>query len=87
MGAKAVIIMDNKYENVKNIIMIDDGSAGNIFIPSMLISKQDGDIIIKYLNEQQPVILLLNFEMAKAYSVVHYELWMTSSNPLVREFL
>ena len=40
IGASAVIIADNvDQEDVDHIVMSDDGTGGNLYIPSVLISK------------------------------------------------
>lgn len=44
-----MIIVDNVQEDVTHIVMSDDGTAGNLYIPSVLISKEDGDIIKSFL--------------------------------------
>jgi hypothetical protein len=50
IGAKGVIVVDNKDgEDVERIIMADNGTGGNISIPSFMISKSDGDILREYL--------------------------------------
>ena len=68
--------------------MVDDGTAGNLFIPSLLIRKEAADKIMDYVNKKKNrVILALKFEMAHPDNTVEYELWMTSSNPLARQFL
>ena len=38
-GSLAVIIDDSESENVRDVVMSDDGSGAGIRIPSMLISK------------------------------------------------
>lgn len=44
-GASLVVVIDNKVENVTNVIMGDDGTGIGIRIPSMLIGKTDGQIL------------------------------------------
>jgi hypothetical protein len=41
-GASLVVVIDNKVENITNVIMGDDGTGVGIRIPSMLIGKSDG---------------------------------------------
>jgi len=52
-GASLAIIIDNKDENVEMINMIDDGAGAGIRIPSMLISKRDGQRMIDYIRAEQ----------------------------------
>lgn len=51
MGIAVGIIIDNTNEDISKIVMSDDGTGGGIRIPSMLISKKDGDVLIKWLSE------------------------------------
>lgn len=45
-----MIIVDNvANEDVNHIVMSDDGTGGNLYIPSVLISKEDGDLIKSFL--------------------------------------
>lgn len=37
-GALALIVDNNRYENIDNIIMSDDGSGAGLRVPAMLIS-------------------------------------------------
>jgi hypothetical protein len=45
-GVAVGIIYDNSDENIDNIIMSDDGTGGGLRIPSMMISKSDGEKLI-----------------------------------------
>ena len=47
-GASLVVVVDNKVENVTNVIMGDDGTGSGIRIPAMLIGKSDGQILKDY---------------------------------------
>ena len=66
-GVKAVIIIDNKDEDSESIIMRDNGAGGNISIPSFLVSKNSGGILLNAVRENpnEPIILKLAFEMDK----------------------
>jgi hypothetical protein len=48
-GSLAVIIDDSGKNDIKNIIMSDDGTGTGIRIPAMLISKEDGEILKNFL--------------------------------------
>jgi len=41
-GAAIGIVIDNSNEDVDRVVMVDDGMAAGIRIPSMLISMADG---------------------------------------------
>ena len=54
IGAKAVLIMDNKdNEDVEKMVMADNGTGGNISIPSFLISKADGEMLQRFLDNEE----------------------------------
>lgn len=38
IGVAVAIIIDDTDENIKNVLMSDDGTGGGIHIPSMIIS-------------------------------------------------
>lgn len=48
-GGKLAIVIDNTDEDIKNVVMVDDGNGNGIRIPSMLISRKDGNILKKTL--------------------------------------
>jgi len=50
LGIAVGIVIDNVKEQNDRIAMSDDGTGGGIRIPSMMISKQDGDTILKWMN-------------------------------------
>ena len=45
IGGKAAIIVNNSDDDIEYIIMGDDGSASDITIPAVMISKSDGKIL------------------------------------------
>ena len=51
-GGRLALIIDEKEENIENVIMVDDGNGNGIRIPSMLIGKKDGNIIKNMLLEE-----------------------------------
>lgn len=90
IGASAVVIIDNKVEDVEKVIMTDNGSGGNIFIPSFIISKTDGELIknaIKNSRTGKHVALTLVFDMKQDEGKVNYSLWYSSENKKVYSFL
>jgi signal peptide peptidase-like protein 2B len=52
-GASLAIIIDNKEEDVEMVNMVDDGAGAGIRIPSMLVSKRDGQRMIDYIRSEQ----------------------------------
>jgi len=49
IGVAVAILVDDKEEDVDNVIMSDDGTGGGIRIPSMLVGKTDGKKLIDFL--------------------------------------
>lgn len=68
IGAKAVIVMNDVDEDIENFIMTDNGSAGNLDIPALLISKEDGTAFRDYMPDSRytDITLTIKFEMNKA---------------------
>lgn len=52
--AVGIVIDNNESEDIDDIIMSDDGTGAGIRIPSMLISKKDGDKLLDYLKTATP---------------------------------
>lgn len=50
-GGMAGIVFDDKNDDIRSVIMSDDGSGSEIRIPSMLIGKEDGRLLISFMNE------------------------------------
>ena len=50
-GASLLVVVDSKVENITNVIMGDDGTGTGIRIPSMLIGKSDGQMLIEFAKE------------------------------------
>jgi len=55
-GASMAIVIDNSDESVDRIHMRDDGTGLGIRIPSLLISKRDGNRLVKYLDDERKII-------------------------------
>lgn len=88
-GAKAIIIADtegsmSKSDDIKKIIMADDGWGDNIKIPSILISEYDTLHLLKYLKNEKAkkkddttkVIVELAWDVPKDHSV-EMDMWMS----------
>jgi hypothetical protein len=48
-GVAMGIVVDNSDEDISEIVMSDDGTGAGIRIPSVLISKRDGQKLIDFL--------------------------------------
>ena len=55
------IIMDNVVEDIGRIVLADDGRGGQVSIPTVMISKEDGNKILEYLNRRTKVVISVNF--------------------------
>jgi hypothetical protein len=63
-GARLVLVIDDKEEDIENVILVDDGNGAGIRIPSMLIGKKDGEVIKDFLLvKNQHIALLASFEL------------------------
>lgn len=68
--------------------MIDDGTAGNVQIPSYLVSREDGERIKQVAKSTKSGVgLMLSFEIPHPGNKVNYSIWMTSDHFLTRAFL
>ena len=91
-GSLAVIIDNTNTKNVRDIIMSDDGTGAGIRIPSMLISKKDGEILKEFLRKSDPFLaasaaLSAEFVMENPDNTVEMQLWYTSSNDRAMDFI
>ena len=86
VGVKAVIIANtNENEKITNIIMRDNGMGGNLFIPAMMISKEDADRLKKEL-KTSTVTLKLGFELPQTPEIT-LSLVLSSGNEESQEFM
>eukprot|EP00922_Rhytidocystis_sp_ex-Travisia-forbesii_P057935 GHVS01085709.1.p1 GENE.GHVS01085709.1~~GHVS01085709.1.p1 ORF type:complete len:591 (+),score=86.08 GHVS01085709.1:201-1973(+) len=93
-GATAVIIVDSvgsmtHANDVKKIIMADDGWGDHVVIPSLLIGEIDGLKLINKLNKGERVIVELAWSVPQA-TTVQMDQWMspafTDTNNFLKEF-
>jgi hypothetical protein len=68
-GGHLALIVDNKDDDVNNILMVDDGTGSDIHIPAVLILKSDGDKIKNYMNSTdyngEDIVLAVEFQIVK----------------------
>mmetsp|Transcript_11776 Transcript_11776/g.22532 ORF Transcript_11776/g.22532 Transcript_11776/m.22532 type:complete len:492 (-) Transcript_11776:10-1485(-) len=88
--ARAVIVVD--YENstmtshdIQYVVMADDGQGSSVKIPSLLISKFDGQKLIESV-EAGEVIIELAWDIPRTDHVV-VDFWMSSGSQEASEFL
>jgi len=93
VGVAVGIVIDNSdTELVSEIVMSDDGTGAGIRIPSMLISKSDGDKLLDFMKtasseELAQISVLASFDMARPDNRVEYDIWYSSSNDLALDFI
>lgn len=89
-GAHAVIIVDREdssltSHDLQNIIVADDGFGGRIRIPSILISKYDGESLMAAAKHED-VVVELSWDIPRG-EVVALDLWMNSAAEDSQNFL
>jgi len=93
IGVAVGIVVDSYAENIKNILMSDDGTGGGIRIPSMLISRTDGDILLDWITnagkqELESLVVMAEFVMPfEENNKVSYDFWFTSSSNRAIDFI
>jgi len=65
-GYKALVVVDFNDEDVTDVVMSDNGSGGNLFIPTFMIDKKDGNEIKSFAGRNDSdVQLKLSFDVEK----------------------
>jgi hypothetical protein len=67
-------------------IMADDGSGGDISIPSFLMFKHDADSIKDELRSNRPVQIEMAWSLPNPDDRVEYDLWTVPNDPINTEF-
>lgn len=71
VGGHLAIIVNNNDTPLEQIIMVDDGTARDISIPSVLISQSDGEMIKSFIRENpslyEHIIIAIEFEIVYMY--------------------
>lgn len=69
LGIDILIIADDRSEDTNDIIVLnDDGTGDDIIIPTVMISKEAGNALKSYLNDEnnnEDVFFSINFELAE----------------------
>jgi hypothetical protein len=91
-GGSLAVIIDDSSEDIRDVIMSDDGTGAGIRIPSMLISKKDGKLLKDFLRLASPEVaaqasLSAEFIMSNPDNTVEWSLWYTSSNDRALDFI
>ena len=90
--AVGIVVDNNGEEDITNIVMADDGTGAGIRIPSMLISKTDGEKLLDFIKtasseELKQINVLAIFDMTRPDNRVEYDVWYSSSNDVALDFL
>ena len=87
-GASLVVVIDDRDENITNVIMGDDGTGTGIRIPSMLIGKDSGKILKDFaVTSDSQATLSAEFTLANPNNFSDVELWYSSNNVLALDFI
>jgi len=91
-GAAIGIVIDSSDEEIKDVVMSDDGTGAGIRIPSMLISKKDGQKLIDFINtaskeEIMTFGVMASFDLARPDNRVEYDVWLSSSSDRMLDFI
>ena len=84
-GASLLVIIDDRYENIHEVTMNDDGVGSSINIPSVLIDRYSGMIIKKYTDQNTTVTM--NLEGVSQKTKIDMELWYSSNSEEALEFI
>ena len=69
--------------------MSDDGTGDNLFIPSIIITKEDANVIKRYIEDpktRRHTAMTIHFDMHRE-NKVDYTIWMSSEEEVVRTLL
>lgn len=55
-GGRLAIVIDKKIDEISSVIMSDDGTGMSVNIPSFIIGKSDGEILINYITDNGKLI-------------------------------
>ena len=92
-GYLAIIVNNKPNENVKHVIMVDDGTGKNISITSVLISLEDGSAILDQIKQWKRdnvitcVQLQASFDLKHPDDKVEYEYYYSSSDDKSLDFI
>ena len=78
-GANMVIIINNSDEDIHNLIIADDGTGNDIYIPSAMINKKDGDKIYNFLQENNNKVYVIIDFLLNQNKKIELETFFSSS--------
>ena len=87
-GASLVVVVDDREENISNVIMGDDGTGMGIRIPAMLIGKDSGKILKDFaVTSDSKATLSAEFTINNPHDYSMMEFWYSSNNVLALDFI
>lgn len=93
-GGKIAVVINNNDNDIKNIVMSDDGTGDDITIPLVLISKTDGKILKDYysLNRDnkdalKKFILDVDFQIEHPNNKAKVDFFMNSESDELYELI
>ena len=86
-GASSVIVIDDRFEDIQDVIMSDDGFGYNVRVPSMIIDKATGSLLKKFAQDGENVSLQVSFERRALKEKVQVDLWYSSNNGPALDFI
>ena len=86
------MIIDDTSSDINNVVMSDDGTGTGILIPSMIISRKDGEKLKEYLKTASEedafkAALQVEFVLENHDNVVRWQFWYTSANDKALDFI
>lgn len=89
-GAHAVIIVDREdstltSRDIQNIVIGDDGFGASVHIPTVLIARQEGDLLIDAVKKSD-VVVELAWNVPTNH-IVELDVWMSSGSAESLQFL
>lgn len=87
-GGSLAVIIDDHNEDISNVILSDDGTGMGIRIPSMIIGKYDGGILMDYIKDgNRDATLSAEFVVDNPENIVELEFWFSSYNQKALDFI
>ncbi len=72
IGGALALIINNQEESLDQVLMTDDGTGADIFIPAIMISKEDGEKIKEFFKKNKndatvlsSIVVSVEFKMVK----------------------
>lgn len=80
-GASMLLLINNNEQDIKDVLLEDDGSGSDIKIPIGLISLSNGRIMQNYIenNPKSRVMVEINFQKKEPKKLVQFKLFFSSS--------